>query len=193
MKATTLIFTASAALAVVAGCNRPSTETNRQAETWNNKSDVDRQVRVDDGMGRWNGDKADDDKSDTAKDADKQQKQALKDDVKGAGQGDLDDVDIGASLDANGKIEDSEKTFAPGEPIFVAVDADDIKGNADVTAVIKSMDGAVVAKEAGKVITKDGDDARFNFAKADGLAPGNYVVEITLASGASKTQTIEVK
>lgn len=126
MRATlSLVVVGGFALASAMACNRP-TETNRQAEEWNSKSDYDSHDRLSDGMGR----------------------EKLKN-------GDVADIDIGRTVRADGAIGDKTRSFKPSEPIHIAVDTKHIAVGTTVNAVLRQKSGAIIAEQTATLSGND--------------------------------------
>jgi hypothetical protein len=105
------------------------------------------------------------------------------------------EVDLGRSIDADGRIIDEDDTdeFGPDDTIYVSVDTEGTATGATLSARWLYEDGQIV-DETSQTISPTGPSvAEFHISNPDGLAPGEYTVEILVNGETVESRDFEVK
>lgn len=106
---------------------------------------------------------------------------------------DVDDLELGRSVDANKKVTDGTDDFKPADTIYLSVKTDGAAANSEVKVRWTYQDGQLV-KEDKRSIPAGGDAwTEFHISKPGGFPKGDYKV-IAYVNGAEKgSKTFEVK
>ncbi|HUS19663.1 MAG TPA: hypothetical protein VMZ25_08425 [Terriglobales bacterium] len=106
---------------------------------------------------------------------------------------DVDDLELGRSVDANKKVTDGVDDFNPTDTIYLSVKTDGAAANSEVKVRWTYQNGQLV-KEDKRNIPAGGDAwTEFHISKPGGFPKGDYKV-IAYVNGAEKgSKTFEVK
>lgn len=106
---------------------------------------------------------------------------------------DVDDLELGRSVDANKRVTDGVDDFAPTDTIYLSVKTDGAAANSEVKVRWTFKDGQLV-KEDKRTIPAGGDAwTEFHISKPGGFPKGDYKV-VAYVNGAEKgSKTFEVK
>ena len=105
----------------------------------------------------------------------------------------VEEVDIGRSLNADKSIGDNTTSFKPNDTIYVSVKTDGSAPSAQLKARWTFSDGQVV-DESTQTISPTGEArTEFHIAKPDGFPPGKYKVEVHLNGQPAGTKEFEVE
>ena len=105
------------------------------------------------------------------------------------------DVELGRSIDGQGRIADDADTddFAANDTIYVSVDTEGSATGAQLTARWLFEDGQVVDESSRTVSAGDGAITEFHISNPGGLPAGRYTVEIQLDGRTVETEEFTVR
>jgi hypothetical protein len=105
------------------------------------------------------------------------------------------DVELGRSIDAQGRIADDADTddFGARDTIYVSVNTDGSASGSRLTARWTFQDGQVVDESSQNLSVTGPSTTHFHISKPDGFPVGNYKVEIQLDGRTVETKDFEVK
>lgn len=105
------------------------------------------------------------------------------------------DVELGRSIDAQGRIADDADTddFGARDTIYVSVNTDGAAAGSRLTARWTFQDGQVVDETSQSLSATGPATTHFHISKPDGFPVGNYKVEIQLDGRTVETKDFEVK
>jgi hypothetical protein len=101
----------------------------------------------------------------------------------------LGDLDVGRTLNEKGDIADRTQEFVVGDSVCASVDADHLQAG-KLTATLKKASGEVVASDS-VTITSGQENASFHLGNAP--TAGIYTVTVTSDSGQVESQTFSVR
>jgi hypothetical protein len=105
----------------------------------------------------------------------------------------VEEIDIGRSLNADKSINDNTTSFKPNDTIYVSVKTDGSAPSAQLRTRWTFSDGQVV-DESTQTISPTGEArTEFHIAKPDGFPPGKYKVEVQLNGQTAGTKEFEVE
>jgi hypothetical protein len=106
---------------------------------------------------------------------------------------DVDDIELGRSVDANKRVVDGVDDFNPNDTIYVSVKTDGAAANSEVKVRWTYQDGQLV-KEDKRTISAGGDAwTEFHISKPGGFPKGEYKVT-TYVNGVERgNKNFEVK
>lgn len=106
---------------------------------------------------------------------------------------DVDDLELGRSVDANKRVVDGVDDFAPKDTIYLSVKTDGAAANSEVKVRWTYQDGQLV-KEDKRNIPAGGDAwTEFHISKPGGFPKGDYKVTAYVNGVEKGTKTFEVK
>ncbi len=111
-----------------------------------------------------------------------------------AGRGlEVEEIDIGRSLNADKSIGDNTASFKPSDTIYVSVKTDGSAPSAQLKARWTFSDGQLV-NESTETISPTGEArTEFHISKPDGFPPGKYKAEIFLNGQPAGSKEFEVE
>lgn len=105
----------------------------------------------------------------------------------------VEEIDIGRSLNADKSIADNTTSFKPNDTIYLSVKTDGSAPSAQLRTRWLFSDGQVV-DEASQTISPTGEArTEFHIAKPDGFPPGKYKAEVYLNGQQAGTKEFEVE
>ena len=104
------------------------------------------------------------------------------------------DVELGRSIDAEGRIADDDDTddFGPGDTIYVSVNTEGAASGSTLSARWTFEDGQVVDETSQSISATGPATTEFHISQPGGLPAGNYRVEIQLNGRTVETVEFEV-
>ena len=104
------------------------------------------------------------------------------------------DVELGRSIDAEGRIADDEGTddFGPGDTIYVSVNTEGAASGSTLSARWTFEDGQVVDETSQTISPTGPATTEFHISQPGGLPAGEYRVEIQLNGRTVETLEFEV-
>lgn len=111
-----------------------------------------------------------------------------------AGRGlEVEEIDIGRSLNADKSIGDNTASFKPNDTIYISVKTDGSAPSAQLKARWTFSDGQLV-DESTETISPTGEArTEFHISKPDGFPPGKYKAEIFLNGQPAGSKEFEVE
>jgi hypothetical protein len=111
-----------------------------------------------------------------------------------AGRGvEVEEIDIGRSLNTDKSIGDNATSFKPNDTIYLSVKTDGSSASAQLKTRWLYADGQLV-NESTQTIAPNGEArTEFHISKPDGLPPGKYKVEVFLNGQSAGTKEFEVE
>jgi hypothetical protein len=111
-----------------------------------------------------------------------------------AGRGiEVEEIDLGRSLNADKSIGDNTASFKPNDTIYLSVKTDGSSSSAQIKARWLFADGQLV-DESTQTISPTGEArTEFHIAKPDGFPPGKYKAEVFLNGQPAGTKEFEVE
>jgi hypothetical protein len=111
-----------------------------------------------------------------------------------AGRGlEVEEIDIGRSLNADKSIGDNTASFKPNDTIYVSVKTEGSAPSAQLKTRWTYSDGQVVDESTQTISPTGAARTEFHIAKPDGFPAGNYKVEVYLNGQAAGTKEFEVE
>lgn len=108
-------------------------------------------------------------------------------------QPDVDDMELGRSVDANKRVVDGVDDFAPNDTIYVSLKTDGAAANSEVKVRWTYQDGQLV-KEDKRTIPAGGDAwTEFHISKPGGFPKGDYTVTAYVNGQEKGSKKFEVK
>jgi hypothetical protein len=105
----------------------------------------------------------------------------------------VEEIDIGRSLNADKSINDNTASFKPNDTIYVSVKTDGTAPSAELRTRWQYADDQLV-DESKQTITPNGEArTEFHIAKPDGFPPGKYKVEVFLNGQLAGSKEFEVE
>ncbi|HUQ49687.1 MAG TPA: hypothetical protein VM056_03145 [Terriglobales bacterium] len=106
---------------------------------------------------------------------------------------DVDDMELGRSVDANKRVVDGVDDFTPKDTIYLSLKTDGAAANSEVKVRWTFKDGQLVKEE--KRTIKAGGDAwtEFHISKPSGFPVGDYTVTAFVNGDEKGKKTFEVK
>lgn len=104
------------------------------------------------------------------------------------------DVELGRSIDADGRIADDDDTddFGPGDTIYVSVNTEGAASGSTLSARWTFEDGQVVDETSQTISPTGPATTEFHISQPGGLPAGSYRVEIQLNGRTVETVEFEV-
>ena len=104
------------------------------------------------------------------------------------------EVELGRSIDANGRIADGASTddFGVSDTIYVSVNTDGTAAGKRLTARWTFEDGQVVDETSQTISASGPATTHFHISKPDGWPAGSYKVEIQLDGRTVETEEFEI-
>jgi len=104
------------------------------------------------------------------------------------------DVEVGRSIDAQGRIADESDTndFTPNDTIYVSVNTDGSASGSQLTARWTFEDGQVVDETSQTLSTTGPATTEFHISHPSGFPVGTYRVEILLDGQTVETEEFDV-
>jgi hypothetical protein len=111
-----------------------------------------------------------------------------------AGRGiEVEEIDIGRSLNADKSIGDNTASFKPNDTIYVSIKTDGSAPSAQLKTRWLFSDGQLV-NESTETISPTGEArTEFHISKPDGLPPGKYKAEVFLNGQPAGSKEFEVE
>lgn len=105
------------------------------------------------------------------------------------------DVELGRSIDAQGRIADTADTdeFATSDTIYVSVNTEGSAAGSRLTARWLFEDGQVVEESSETVSAGGAATTEFHISKPDGFPAGSYTVEIQLDGRTVETEEFTIR
>lgn len=108
-------------------------------------------------------------------------------------QPDVDDMELGRSVDANKRVVDGVDDFAPNDTIYVSLKTDGAAANSEVKVRWTYQNGQLV-KEDKRTIPAGGDAwTEFHISKPGGFPKGDYTVTAFVNGQEKGSKKFEVK
>jgi hypothetical protein len=105
----------------------------------------------------------------------------------------VEEIDIGRSLNGDKSIGDNTASFKPNDTIYLSIKTDGSASSAQLRTRWLFSDGQVV-DESTQTISPTGEArTEFHIAKPDGFPPGQYKAEVYLNGQPAGTKEFEVE
>jgi hypothetical protein len=105
----------------------------------------------------------------------------------------VEEIDIGRSLNADKTVADNTGSFKPNDTVYVVVKTDGTAQSAQLRSRWTFADGQLVDESAQTISPTGETRTEFHIAKPDGLPVGKYKVEIFLNGQPAGSKDFEVE
>ena len=109
------------------------------------------------------------------------------------GQPDVDDLELGKSVDANKKVTDGTDDFNPKDTIYLSVKTDGAAANSEVKVRWTYKDGQLVKEDKRTIPAGGAAYTEFHISKPGGFPTGDYKVNVFVNGDDKGSKTFEVK